>query len=392
MSGSIRRRGAGWEWRTRGPDGRAVSKGGYRTRKAAAEALAKVVTAMSSGVYVEPSRLTVASYLTDMWLPAIKSAVAPSTHKSYETHVRRHICPRIGTVPLQKLTAAQINALYRELAVSGYAKGEQAGEKGVSANTVRRVHATLRRALNDAVIEWRLLARNVAAGGSVKLPKVGRGRMQVWSASELQAFLSFAQHDRLYPLWRFLAMTGIRRGEALGLTWADMALNTRVVSITQARTSRGTSSTKTERSRRALDLDVETVSVVKEWRKVQLEDRMQWGELWTDTGLVFVREDGKPCHPDTITAVFERLQSAYNAAETEAAKKEGRQPARLPRLRLHDLRHTHATLLLANGENPKVVSERLGHSSVGFTLTVYAHVLPGLQKEAVSRLAALVDG
>jgi integrase len=141
-----------------------------------------------------------------------------------------------------------------------------------------------------------------------------------------------------------------------------------------------------------LDLDPQTVAVLKQWRRDQLEKRMLWGELWTDNGLAFTREDGVGYHPDAITGMFERLVKNHNAKVEEEAKARGEQPATLPRLRLHDLRHTHATLLLASGLNAKVVSERLGHASVAFTLTVYAHVLPGQQREAIGRLATLVDG
>jgi len=139
-------------------------------------------------------------------------------------------------------------------------------------------------------------------------------------------------------------------------------------------------------------LDPETAAILKRWRRRQLEERMLWGEHWVDTGLLFTREDVQGYHPDTITGVFSRHQDRINKRLRDEAKQKGEQPQTLPHIRLHDLRHTHATLLLANGENPKVVSERLGHASVAFTLTVYAHVLPGFQKDAACRLAAVIDG
>lgn len=129
------------------------------------------------------------------------------------------------------------------------------------------------------------------------------------------------------------------------------------------------------------------------WRKkVQLEGVVRGGELGTDTGLAFTRGDGRGWYPDGITGVFERLQARYNEAKKKEAKEKGEQPDLLLQIRLHDLRHTHATLLLASGVNPKIVSEPLGHASVAFTLTVHARVLPGQQKEAIGRLAALVNG
>jgi len=176
---------------------------------------------------------------------------------------------------------------------------------------------------------------NVAADRRVKPPKLnGELHMKAWTAVQLQLFFACTSEERLFPHWRFLALTGVRRGEALGLRWSDVDLEANCASIVQARTIWGISSPKTPGSRRSLDLDPETSAVLRRCRRRQLEERMLWGE----------------------------------------------QPQTLPRIRLHDLRHTHATLLLANGENPKVVSERLGHASVAFTLATYCHVLPGEAK------------
>ncbi len=399
MRGSVRKRGAGWEWRARTPDGRDVSRGGFRLQGDAEEALAKALVAMFDGRYVEPDRLTVEGFLVNVWLPAIKATVEPTTYAGYKVHVDRHLVPHLGAFRLQKITEAHLIAMYGELAKSGNQRGRLVDENGkprepigLSSTSIRRIHATLHHALSDAV-EWRYLSRNVAAGKRAKPPKARRvPEMKVWTASELQTFLGHVRNERLHPLWRFVAMTGVRRGEALGLRWCDVDLGESKVSIVRARTTQGVSTPKTTRGRRLLELDPQTVAVLKQWRKDQLEERMKWAEHWTDTGLVFTREDGKGYHPDGITGAFARLQTKYNDQELAKAKEARRQPALLPVIRLHDLRHTHATLLLASGEHPKVVSERLGHATPAFTLTVYAHVLPGLQKAAIGRLASLVDG
>lgn len=399
MRGSVRRHGKGWQWRARMADGRVVTKAGFRTKTEAEEALGKALAKLADGQYVAPDRLTVETFLEDIWLPAIKATVAPTTYANYKTHVSRHLLPHIGHLAVQKLNEAHLIAVYGELAESGNCRGKREDDegnplppRGLSPKSIRHIHTTLHRALSDAV-EWRYIARNPAAGKRAKPPKVSNGpKMKTWTAEELHLFLAGVSDDRLFPLWRFLAMTGVRRGEALGLRWQDVDLKAGTASIVQARTARGFSTPKTERGRRSLELDPETATILRQWRRDQIEERMEWGECWTDTGLVFTREDGNGHHPDGITGIFERLQAQHNERETKAAKAERRQAAPLPRIRLHDLRHTHASLLLANGEHPKVVSERLGHASVAFTLSVYAHVLPGLQKEAVSRLASLVDG
>ncbi len=399
MRGSVRRWRNGWQWRVRTPEGRWISKSGYRLEREAQDALTKELAKMGEGRFVEPDRITVGAYLEDVWLPAVKSSVGPSQYTSYQTILERHIKKHIGDVKLQKLTEPHVIRMYRELERTGHRYSTDDAPRGLAPKSVRHVHAMLHRALNDAV-EWRYVPRNVAESKKTKPPRPKRqADMKVWTAEELQRFLAAVQSDRLFPFWRFLALTGVRRGEGLALQWSDVDLRAGVASIARARTIHGTSAPKTERSRRSLDLDPQTVAVLKSWRKRQLEERLRWGELWSDTGLVFTRENGNGYHPDGITGIFERLQRQHNDAkkkEAEERKKAGDATAQpeglLPRIRLHDLRHTHATLLLASGVNAKIVSERLGHASVAFTLTVYAHVLPGQQKEAIGRLAALVDG
>ncbi|MBN1458225.1 MAG: site-specific integrase [Armatimonadetes bacterium] len=388
--GCIRKRGRGYEWRIHTPDGREVSKAGFRLKKDAQDALAKAVAAMADQRFVRPDRLTVAEYLTGTWLPAVKPTIAHTSYINYEGVVHNHIAVHIGDIPLQKLTPGHVKTMYAELSQSGHHKSTKKEPKGLSPKSIRNVHTTLHRALNDAV-EWGHVATNVAT--RVKPPKLnGEHHMTAWTVAQLQTFLARTGEDRLYPLWRLVAMTGVRRGEAMGLRWSDVDLENNRISIVQARSIWGTSSPKTPRSRRSLDLDPETAAVLRRWRRQQLEERLLWGEHWTDTGLVFTREDGKGYHPDTITGDFFRLQGEINRQLAEEAEKKGEKPVLLPRVRLHDLRHTHATLLLATDVNPKVISERLGHASVAFTLSVYAHVLPGIQKEAISRLAAVIDG
>ncbi|MHB0981030.1 MAG: tyrosine-type recombinase/integrase [Thermoleophilia bacterium] len=392
MRGSLRKRGGSWEWRARTPEGRHVAKAGFRTKTEAQDALTKVLAAMGEQRFVSPDRLTTGMYLEEVWLPTVEPTLASTTYVNYAGIVTNHLVPRVGDIPLQKLTSGQVKAAYADLARSGHCRSTKEDPKGLSPKSIRHVHTTLHRALNDAM-EWQYVAQNVADGKRVKPPKLNGGpRMSVWTAAQLQTFLASTSEERLFPLWRFLAMTGVRRGEAMGLRWRDVDLEANRLSIVQARSVWGTAAPKTPGSRRSLDLDPETSATLKRWRRRQLEERIKWGELWIDTGLVFTREDGEGYHPDTVTGVFCRHQDRINKRLKDEAKKKGEEPALLPHLRLHDLRHTHATLLLANGENAKVISERLGHASVAFTLTVYAHVLPGLQREAVGRLAAVIDG
>jgi integrase len=206
----------------------------------------------------------------------------------------------------------------------------------------------------------------------------GRHEMKTWSAEQLAAFLASVREDRLHSLWHTLALTGMRRGEALGLLWEDVDLEAARISVRRALVPSGrevvVSEPKTARGRRSVALDPETIEVLKARAASQLGEQQEWGDGWTETGLVFTQENGEALHPEVITRRFR-----------QAVKK-----AMLPAIRLHDLRHTHATLALRAGIHPKVVSERLGHSTVSFTLDVYSHAIPAMQEEAASLLAGLV--
>lgn len=380
MRGHVRKRGSTWSIVVE--VGRDADTGkrkqrwqsGYKRRRDAERALAEVIGRIDAGGYVEPSKLTVGDYLTDRWLPAMRSRVRPSTFDSYSRNVRRHLVPKLGNVLLQRLTGDQLNALYAELLTDGRHDG-----KPLSARTVRYVHAIARMALSDAV-RWELVTRNVSERADP--PKQARNReaMRTWTAPQLRAFLASRGEDRLYALWALLASTGMRRGEALGLSWEHVDLDAGRVAVRRALVTVGYriefSEPKTAKSRRSVALDAGTVGVLREHRKAQLAERLALGPAWDDHGLVFTREDGAPVHPDRVSKLFEQHVAT----------------ASLPRIRLHDLRHTHATLALQAGIHAKVVSERLGHSTIAMTLDTYSHAIPAMEEDAAARVAALVFG
>jgi integrase len=328
---------------------------------------------MGSGHYVLPVRLTVRDFLQKEWLPAIAATVRETTYRSYSAHVAYHIVPALGTQQLQKLNGAMLNAFYAKLA----ADGRVHGDGGLSPGTVRRVHATLHRALRDAV-RWNRLSVNPAAAADPPKISAERRKLPAWSAEQLFAFLESVKDDRLYGLWHFLAMTGCRRGEALGLQWGNVDLEGARVTIDKALLEIGGElricEPKSARGRRAIALDPETVAVLRAHHKLQIEERLRWGAAWVDSGFVFVSEAGEPLAPWRITKAFESLRSS----------------AGLPHIPLHGLRHTYASVALSSGINPRIVSGRLGHSTVAFTLDVYSHVLPQADEEAAVRIATLV--
>lgn len=202
--------------------------------------------------------------------------------------------------------------------------------------------------------------------------------MKTWSAKELKKFLESTKETRFYPLWHTMALTGLRRGEALALRWEDIDLKYGRLSVRRSFVPIGATvivgEPKTRRGTRLVPLDPGTVATLKRRRSQQRQERLAWEGAWNDTGLVFTREDGSLIHPE---------QAIKNFAS--AVKKAG-----VPTIRLHDLRHTNATLAFAAGVHPKVISERLGHATVAMTLDIYSHAVPALSEEAANMIAALI--
>jgi integrase len=355
-----------------GPDGkrRRRSVGGFRTKREAKAAEAEALRRIRDGVLVEPSRLTVGAYLTELWLPSMASQVRATTLGGYRHNVRAYIVPRLGDIPLQRLSTARVGAFYGELVASGGQKG-----RPLSPKTVRYVHTTLRRALRDAVADG-LVVRNVAA--QARPPRARRVEMHTWTAAEVGAFLASVREDRLYAAWLLLATLGLRRGELLGLRWPDVDLTSGRIAIRNTLVmvdgKPAMAEPKTAKGRRSLTLAPQVLEAVRVHRAHQAAERLSWGADYTDSGLVVTTEDGRPMHPESLSSLFVRQ-----------AKRAGLSP-----IRLHDLRHSVASILLAKGVHPKVVSEQLGHATIALTLDTYSHVIPSLQQEAAGVIAAAV--
>lgn len=288
---------------------------------------------------------------------------------SYETIVRRHIVPALGKLPLQKLQPMHLQSLYSQKLQGGRADGKPGG---LSPRTVRYIHSVIFEALKHAV-KWQIVPRNVAE--AVEPPRPARQEMQVLTEDQVRKFLATVQDDRFYAAYLLAITTGMRRGEILGLRWQDVDLKQGVVSINQilVRTSSHGlvfQAPKTDRSRRTIAISPTVVQALRQQKKRQAEEKLIFGPDYTDTGLVFTMPEGHCVEPRNLTRQFElRLKKAG-----------------LPRVRFHDLRHTHATLLLQKEVHPKVVAERLGHSNINITLDTYSHVIPGMQREAARKI------
>lgn len=374
MRGSVVKRGKTWSYIVDvGRDAatgrrRQRWKGGFSTRRDAERALVHALT----GQAVDPGGLTLGAFLDD-WLTGHAPSLKPSTAKSYKEVVQWYVKPRLGDTKLDDLNGLLFRSLYAGLIRCGSRR--HGGP--LSASTVGVVHRVVRKALNDAVL-WRLLARSPLLG--VNPPRRETSEMRSWNVDEARRFIDAVEHHRLFALWVVLISTGMRRGELAGLRWTDIDLHRAAIAVRRSRVSVAyrvhESEPKTRSSRRVISIDERVVAVLRAHRRQQLEERLAAGPAWSDTGYVFTSEDGSPLHPERIGVMFGRVVDS----------------AGLPRIRLHDLRHTSASLMLSAGVHPKVVSERLGHSSVSITLDLYSHVTAGLQHEAAEKLGAMILG
>ncbi|MEI2810821.1 MAG: tyrosine-type recombinase/integrase [Nocardioides sp.] len=358
---------------------------GHKTKTAARKALRDALHSQDHGTW-QPSAepMTYGEYLTQRWLPSLTNQVRETTLAGYARHVRVYLVPQLGDLRLDRLTGADLAAFYGRLRLEGV-KGKPLAE-----NTVARIHATVSRSLGDAV-EARLRSTNPARDLPRNArPKQGRSgglELRYWTADQLGTFLELARttEPRFYPLVRLAAFTGMRRGEVVGLRWQDVDLEAAHLAVRHTITAIDDPAQggmklvhgepKSGKGRR-VDLDQDTVALLRSWKAQQAQDQLAMGGAWPAHGLVFTREDGAVFHPDTASTVFDRLVKVSG----------------LPRITFHGLRHTHATILLANGVPVKVVSERLGHATVQITLDTYGHVIPGLQGQAVSVFATAMGG
>jgi len=444
MRGTVTKKGGKWYVVVERPPDPMTGKrrpkwhSGFKTRKEAERARIDLLSKLDRGEYVEPSQQTLADYLVE-WLTAIEHTVRPSTFDSYKRNMHNHVIAHIGSTTLSRVDAVTLNGLYGMLLRSGRRRPSQTGcgyspeivdraielrglefsltesaeilqtefeeaatlnkntlnsllrrraaapavvdeePKGLDRRTVNYIHTILHRALKDAV-RWNRLARNPADAADPPRGGAKSDGVHAWDASTIRSFLETSResNDRLHALWVLLATTGMRRGEALGVRWSDVDLDAgrlRVVqTITQVRSKVEVGEPKTAKGRRSISLDDGTVAVLRAHRKRMLEERLLVGPDFNDKGLVFHYPDGSCLRPDAVSAQFLRR-----------VERQG-----LQRLTFHGLRHTRATLALEQGIHPRVVQERLGHSTIAITLGIYSHVAPTLHDEAAHSVASAI--
>ena len=371
-----------------GMDGRRrrIRRGGYASRKAALEVLARLRAPCPADTGARI--LTVGDWLA-YWLVS-RSAVAPSTVRGYTAHVRLYLGPYLGEVLLAELSVAQVQAMFAAIIRQHHALGTP-----VSAATLTRIRATLRAALN-AAIRRGLLTENSAA--KAELPRARRPRavvwtpyrieqwrrtgerpaVAVWTATQTAQFLRSTEEHRLYAAYHLIALRGLRRGEAAGLRWCDIDLDGKTAVISQQLQQYdgrlAICPPNTAHSPRVIALDHTTIAALRAHRDRQCAEAAAYGPVYRASGFVFTNLNGDPMAPDRLTRTFRRLTAE----------------AGLPPVRLHDLRHGAATLALAAGVDLRVVQEMLGHSSIVLTADTYTSVLPAVAHIAAEKVAALI--
>ena len=366
--GSIRRRGDGlYEARYTDQDGGRRSLYGA-TRHEVADKLAVALRKLAHGMPAHLNeRMRLDAYLAD-WLARIAPTVRASTHRRY-AELLHHTYASLGRVPLAKLQPAHLDRLYAALQ-----QAPEDGVKALSASTVRRVHSVLHKALSDAVRQG-LLDRNVA--DLARAPRNQEYEPVLWTMAQARQFLHAARDDRLGPLYVLAATTGMRLGELCGLRWSDVDIESAALHVRVALDRYGrVAETKTRASRRQIELPTLALSALRLQRRYQAEERDRLGNAWQGVGsdLVFTSIIGTPLDGSNTLKYFRRFV----------------RDAGLPLIRLHDLRHLQASLLLAGGLHPKVVQERLGHSKTSITMDTYSHLMPTLQREAAEVLDKLL--
>ncbi|MEW6545421.1 MAG: tyrosine-type recombinase/integrase [Bacillota bacterium] len=334
-------------------------------RRDAERTLTQLLLQVDGGALgMAPTRLTVGEYL-QWWLDTVKQRLRPATYESWKERLR-YWYQTLGSRYLVALTPVDVQQALCALPDT------------LSGGTRASVFAVLRVAMRQAA-KWGMVARCPTDG--VKCPSPGVGRVNVWTEEQIRLFLREARGSRYYPLFHLALATGMRLGELLGLVWEDVDLDRGVIQVRRSLVGRPSGpeprwqEPKTPRSRRPIPLDCVSLEVLRQHRKQQMEERWRAGSSWQDYGLVFSTDKGKPLQRPNITRRLKEIALV----------------AGVPVLRFHDLRHSHATVLLRQGVHPKVVSERLGHSSVALTLDVYSHVLPDTQKEAARAMERVWD-
>jgi integrase len=343
---------------------------GEGNRRDAEKELRRLLRTLDTGEHVDATRMTVRDWLS-AWLVAVKEEVSPRTYERYGEIVHNFLVPELGALPVAKLAPAHIQKVYSKLATTGRRDGKPGG---LSPRTRRHVHRVFNAALARAV-EQQVISRNPAQVFKKRLPKVENKQMIVLSPEQSRRLLDAIAHTRVYWPAMLALATGMRRGEVFALRWKHVDLERGSLRVMESleQTRAGGLRFKSPKSDRArvITLPAFAIEELRRLKRKQAEELLTLGIRQSGETLVCARADGEPLQPQSLTHQFTRLVSRIKD---------------FPRVRFHDLRHSHATQLLLAGVHPKVAQERLGHASITTTIDLYSHVTETMQSDAAVRL------
>jgi integrase len=377
MKGHVRKRGDKWCFVVELPRDEVTGKrrqkwfSGFNTKKEAQQALIEKLREIQTGLLVDTTEMTVAEYM-QYWLDNYaKASCRHTTYNVYVQRTNRYVIPCIGHLKLKDLKTMHLQKMYAELLRTGakYRPG------GIAPITVRHIHGMIHRALENAM-RWQIVPRNVAQ--LVDLPRVEKKETVVLTRDQVQKLVMAASGHELYIPILLAVTTGMRYAEIFGLAWKDVDLEKRTIHVRQqlvrTRGEYRLTAPKTKSSERIISLSESLVAPLRRHKAEQAQQKLLIGPSYNSDGLVCCRPDGLPYSSTPVRRKFDRLLES----------------AGLPMIRIHDLRHTVATMLLEQGVHPKVVSELLGHANIGITLDRYSHVSLTMQKEAVDSLESVI--
>ena len=348
-------------------------RGGFKTREEATKFRTSFLASIHDGSRRGTTKLRIGEYLVNEWLPNRESNLKPSTFSTYSNIVHSYLIPHVGNIRLEDMTARRAEKMFKELEAHGARGRSKSMSTALSAKTVSNIANVLNRAFRDAV-RWDLIAQNPIAV-SVKPSKRSK-EMSAWEPHELGLFISVTSSERMSAIWHLAAVSGMRRGELLGLTWSDIDLDKRRMTIRNTRVRAGNATIyetpKSSKSRRTITLDETTIKVLKRWKITQAQERLAVGGLWPDAaGHVVTEADGSLPNPNTFSRRFKAICKHLG----------------LRTIRLHDLRHSYVVAARRSGVDIKTISERLGHADINVTQSVYDHVFVQDDEAAANSIA-----
>ncbi|WP_240417387.1 site-specific integrase [Paenibacillus periandrae] len=341
-------------------------KRGFKTKQDAQKALNDLEHSLTTGTYQKPNKMLYREYMINHWLEDKLTMVKKQTLATYKWLIVGHVLPALGDIELTKLTPMAIQNFYNKLTKDGKLTDEN----------IQKIHTLINDSLKKAE-RWELISKNPAA--LVDRPKATRKEVIVWDVNEVKKFLKQADNGNRYYIAFLIALTsGARQGEILGLRWQDVDFDNNCIRITQTLSSDGKEIlpyTKTKSGTRSVDLPEETMKRLSKHKRMLEQEKMKAEPgTYGDMDLVVCTQLGTPTNKSNIRRVF---SSAIKRADVK-------------KIKFHSMRHTHATLLLLQGVNPKIVSERLGHATVRLTLDTYSHLLPSMQKETAEKFGKML--